>query len=130
MVDPAFSRQRYEEDLAAARIRRRRLLAPALATAALIGGGALLVWALGTQAGVTSTPPSSVLDQASSQILEKATALAATQQKAVDHLKAMQNELASSEAETKKLRQQLIEVTGKLDALQSSISNMVARSSP
>jgi len=130
MVDPAFSRQRYEEDLAAARIRRRRLLAPALAIAALIGGGALLVWALGTQAGVTSTPPSSVFDQASSQILEKATALAVTQQKAVDHLKAMQNELASSEAETKKLRQQLIEVTGKLDALQSSISNMVARSSP
>lgn len=130
MVDPAFSRQRYEEDLAAARLRRRRLLVPALAMAALIGGGVSLVWGLGTQAGMTSTPPSSAFDQASSQILEKATALAATQQKAVDHLKAMQNELASSEAETKKLHQQLIEVTGKLDALQSSISNMEARSSP
>ena len=130
MVDPAFSRQRYEEDLAAARIRRRRLLAPALATAALIGGGVSLAWALGTQAGVTSPPPASVFDQASSQILEKTKALEATQQQTVDHLKAMQSELASSEAETKKLRQQLLDVTGKLDALQSSISNMVARSSP
>lgn len=130
MVDPAFSRQRYEEDLAAARLRRRRLRAPALAVAALIGGGVSLAWALGAQVGVAGISPSPAFDRASSQILEKATALAATQQKAVDHLRAVQNELATSEAETKKLHQQLIEVTGKLDALQSSISNMTARSSP
>jgi septal ring factor EnvC (AmiA/AmiB activator) len=122
MVDPAFSRQRYEEERVAARIRRRRMLAPALAIVALIGGGVSLVWALGTPASVLVTP-SSTLDQASSQI----SALAATQQETVSRLRYVQDELAKSQSETKKLRQQLGEVTGKLDALQSSIADMAAR---
>jgi septal ring factor EnvC (AmiA/AmiB activator) len=123
MVDPAFSRQRYEEERAETRIRRRRMLAPALAIVALIGGGVWLVWALGTPAGATRTPPSSALDQASSQI----SALASTQQETVSRLRYVQAELAKSQSETKKLRQQLGEVTGKLDTLQSSIADMAAR---
>ena len=125
MVDPAFSRQRYEEDLAAVRVRRRKLLAPALAVAALIGGGISLAWGLATQAGA----PSPAFDQASTQLLAKTTALAATQQEAIDGLRNVQNEIASTKAETKKLRHQLNDVTEKLDALQLSISNMTARSS-
>ena len=105
MVDPAFSRQRYEEDRTATRLRRRRLIAPALAAMVLIGGG--VVWALAGTA--PSGAPSLVSDHD------------------LDELKAVQDQLASSQSEAKKLSEQLAEVTANLDSLRSSLAGIAAR---
>ena len=120
MVDASFSRQRHREDLAA-RAARRRLLIPIVAGFLFIGGGMSLVWGFGGAAAV-----SPAREQAENELLETTKGLQSTQQQAIDQLLVVQNQLVAQKEETKKLSEQIVAVTEKLEALQQSVADIPA----
>jgi uncharacterized coiled-coil protein SlyX len=127
MIDASFSRQRAQEDRAAARA-RRRLIIPLVAALVLIGG--VTAWAFGGSK-VDAPPPNVAIapatsGQTSDEILETAKGLQVTQQQAVDQLQVVQDQLAAQKAETKKLSEQIAAVTEKLDVLQRSVADIPA----
>jgi uncharacterized coiled-coil protein SlyX len=130
MIDASFSRQRHQEDRAAAGVRRLRVFAVALAIV-LVGLGCAMFWGFGSStvaalpssAGAGSAPARELL---ADEILETAKGLQVTQQQAVDELQVVQDQLAAQKAETKRLSDQIATLTEKLDALQGPVANVPA----
>jgi hypothetical protein len=122
MVDASFSRQRQQEDRAAAGIRQRWIFAVALGVI-LIGIGYVLLprGLANTSGGLPSAPVVTAREAVSSEILETAKGLQATQQQAVDQLQVVQDQLVAQKAETKKLSEQIAALTEKLNAAQVSV---------
>ena len=127
MIDAAFSRQKQEEDHAAARARRRPIV-PLVAAFVLISGGWMAVWAFGGSKAVA--PPSGVpttlatSGRASDELLETTKGLEVTQQQAVDQLQVVQDQLAAQQVETKELSGQVAALTEKLGALKQSVADI------
>jgi uncharacterized coiled-coil protein SlyX len=121
MIDPAYSRQRDQEDRAAVWARQRRMLIPLVAVFILLGGGLSIVWGFGS----VSSP---AREQVPNELLETAKGLEVTQQQAVDQLQVVQDQLVAQQTETKKLSEQIATLTEKLDALQQSVANIPAPS--
>src|ERR1700737_2408064 len=131
MIDRSYSRQKDQEDHAAARARRRRLIIPLVAAFVLIIGGLSIVWGFGGTS-VLAPSPSAVSaparEQVSNELLETTKGLEITQQQAIDQLQVVQDQIVAQQTETKKLSEQIATLTEKLDALQQSVANMPAPS--
>ena len=63
------------------------------------------------------------------ELLETTKGLQITQQQAVDQLQVVHDQLVAQRAETKRLSEQIAELTEKLDALQQSVANLSVPSS-
>jgi hypothetical protein len=125
MIDASFSRQREEEDRAAAGLRHRWIFAVALGIILTGLGAALLQRGLGgTTAPIVPSATTAAREQSSTELLETAKGLQVTQQQAVDQLQVVQDQLVAQKAETKKLSEQITAVTEKLEALQTLLNNM------
>lgn len=124
MIDASFSRQKYEEDRAAAGLSHRWIFAAALGILLTGLGGALLQRGLGSNGAAAPTAAATAREQASTELLETAKGLQVTQQQAVDQLQVVQDQLVAQKAETKKLSEQITAVTKKLEALQTLLNNM------
>jgi uncharacterized coiled-coil protein SlyX len=104
----------------------QRLIIPVAAAFVFIVAGLLLVRGFG---GTMAAAPSSnvahapTVEQVPHEILETAKGLWITQQQAVDQLQVVQDQLIAQKAETKKLAEQIITLTERLDALQQSVAN-------
>jgi uncharacterized coiled-coil protein SlyX len=122
MIDPSFSRQRDQEDRAAAGIRHRWIFAAALGLI-LIGLGAVLLQR-GLGGNGAAAPPSAATagEKTSIELLETMKGLQATQQQAVDQLQVVQDQLVAQRAETKRLSEQIATLNEKLDAVQQSVA--------
>jgi uncharacterized coiled-coil protein SlyX len=112
MIQSSYSHQRDQEDHAASRVRRRRLIIPTVATFIFIGAGLSMVWGFG----------------GTSELLETTKGLEVTQQQAIDQLQVVQDQLVAQQTETKKLSEQIAMLTEKLDALQQPVANIPAPS--
>jgi septal ring factor EnvC (AmiA/AmiB activator) len=109
----------------------QRLIIPVAAAFVFIVAGLLLVRGFGDT--MAAAPSSTVahaptVEQVSNEILETAKGLGITQQQAVDQLQVVQDQLATQQAETKKLSEQITTLTERLDALQQSVANPAAAS--
>jgi uncharacterized coiled-coil protein SlyX len=113
MIQSSYSHQRDQEDHAASRVRRRRLIIPAVGVFIFISAGLSMVWGF---FGGTS------------ELLETTKALEVTQQQAIDQLQVVQDQLVAQQTETKKLSERIGMLTEKLDALQQSVANIPAPS--
>jgi hypothetical protein len=122
MIDASFSRQRDQEDRAAAGIRHRWIFAAALALI-LIGLGAVLLQR-GLGGNGAAAPTAATREQ--TELLKTTKGLQVTQQQAVDQLQVFQDQLVAQKAETKKLSEQITAVTEKLEALQQSVADIPA----
>jgi hypothetical protein len=134
MVDAAYSRQRPQEDHAAVRAARRRLIIPLVAAFVLIGAGWTMVWTFGGNR-VVAPPPgvpiaSASSGRASDELLETTKGLEVTQQQVVDQLQVVQDQLATQQVETKKLSDEIARLNAKLDDLQQSVANIPAPPAP
>jgi uncharacterized coiled-coil protein SlyX len=115
MIDASFSRQRDQEDHAAAGIHHRWIFAAALGLI-LIGLGAVLLQR-GLGGNGAAAPTAATREQ--TELLEKG--LQITQQQAVDQLQVVQDQLVAQKVEMKKLSEQIATMTEKLEALQSAV---------
>lgn len=110
----------------------QRLVITVVAGLALIGAG-LTMWAVGRSAVAVPGPRVPVVSTASQplsdEILATAKALKVTQQETIDQLQIVQDQLAAQKLETKKLAEQITDITEKLEALQTSVGNLPASSS-
>jgi uncharacterized coiled-coil protein SlyX len=111
----------------------RRLVITMVAGLVLIGGG-LTMWAVGRSSVPVQEPPTppsvSTASQAlTGELLEANKALKLTQQETVDQLQIVQDQLAAQKLETKRLTEQITDLTEKLEALQTTVSNLPASSS-
>jgi uncharacterized coiled-coil protein SlyX len=122
MIDASFSRQRDQEDGAAAGIRHRWIFAAALGLIS-IGLGALLLHRGfgGSTAPIVPSVTTAAHEQISNELLETTKGLQITQQQAVDQLQVVQDQLVAQKAEMKKLSEQIATMTEKLEALQSAV---------
>jgi uncharacterized coiled-coil protein SlyX len=131
MIDLSYSRQRDQEDRAAAWARRQRMIIPLVAASILLGGGLSIVWGFGGTRVLTPSPSAvsaPAREQVSSELLETTKGLEVTQQQAVDQLQVVQDQLVAQQTETKKLSGQIATLTEKLDALEQSVANIPAPS--
>jgi hypothetical protein len=124
MIDPSYSRQKAQEENAAALARWRRLIILTVAGLIFIGAGLSIVWGFGGTRMAAPSPP--VREQASNELVETTKALRETQQQAVDQLQVVQDQLLAQQAETKKLSESITALTEKVDTLQQSIANILA----
>jgi hypothetical protein len=91
MIDPSCSRQKAQEENAAALARWRRLIILTVAGLIFIGAGLSIVWGFGGTRMAAPSPP--VREQASNELVETTKALRETQQQAVDQLQVVQDQL-------------------------------------
>jgi uncharacterized coiled-coil protein SlyX len=122
MIDASFSRQRDQEDRAAARIRQRWIFAAALGLILIGLGAVLLQRGLGGNGAAAPTSAATAGEKASIELIETTKGLQATQQQAVDQLQVVQDQLVAQRAETKRLSEQIATLNEKLDAVQQSIA--------
>jgi Tfp pilus assembly protein PilN len=122
MIDASFSRQRDQEDRAAAGIRHRWIFAAALGLILIGLGGVLLQRGFGgTTEPIVPSAATTAREQVSNELLETTKGLQVTQQQAVDQLQVVQDQLVAQKAEMKKLSEQIATITEKLEALQSAV---------
>jgi len=122
MADEALSLQGRQQ---AAQAMRRRLAITFVVALLLIGGGWITLWAAGGSPAVAPAPHAPAASRRpSDELLETTKGLQITQQQAVDQLQVVQDQLVAQRAETKRLSEQIAELTEKLDALQQSIANV------
>jgi uncharacterized coiled-coil protein SlyX len=129
MADDALSLRGPQQ---AAHDMRRRLAITLAAALVLVGGGWITLWAAGGGPTVAPAPREPTAAAANrrpvGELLETTKGLQATQQQAVDQLQVVQDQLVAQRAETKRLSEQIAELTGRLDALQQSVANLSAPS--
>jgi hypothetical protein len=123
MIDASFSRQRDKEERAAAGLRHRWIFAVALGLI-LIGLSAVLLHRGfgGSTAPIVPSVTTAAHEQISTELLETTKGLQITQQRAVDQLQVVQDQLVAQKAEMKKLSEQIATMTEKLETLQSAVS--------
>jgi septal ring factor EnvC (AmiA/AmiB activator) len=120
-------RWQVDKRLAAPWIGRR--LIPLLALCVLlVGAGGLILWATGSNSAAGVSPSVTALVQTSNELVEKTGALETTEQQTIDQLQVVQDQLASQQAETKRLTGEIEALHAKLDALAQSASEMTAPS--
>ena len=109
----------------------QRVIIPAATGLAFIGVGLFLVWGFSGTMAAAPPPrdaPAAPAAQISNEILETAKGLGLTQQQAVDQLQIVQDQLAAQQTEMKKLSNQMVTLSERLDALQQSVTNLPATS--
>jgi septal ring factor EnvC (AmiA/AmiB activator) len=127
MANVMLSQGPQQVDQVTAQAMRRRLVITLVAALVLICAGWITLWA----AGGSPAPPTPHVTAASAasrrpsdELLETTKGLQATQQQAVDQLQVVQDQLVAQQAETKRLSEQIVTLTERLDALQQSIANL------
>jgi len=129
MADDALSLRGPQQ---AARDMRRRLAITLAAAVVLVSGGWITLWAAGGSPSVAPAPAELTAAAANrrpaGELLETTKNLQVTQQQAVDQLQVVQDQLVAQRAETKRLSEQIAELTERLDALQQSVANLPAPS--
>jgi uncharacterized coiled-coil protein SlyX len=99
-----------------------RMIVATVTGAALIAGGGVAIWAAERSATVAPAPAVITASRLPSDDSSQATrALQATQQETIDQLQIVQDELAAQKIETKKLSDQIVDLTEKLEAVQSNL---------
>jgi uncharacterized coiled-coil protein SlyX len=88
----------------------------------LIAGGALTIWeARRSPPAVPAPAPPTVSRPLTDELLGTTKALQATQQETIDQLQVVQDQLAAQKLETKKLADEIAEITEKLAVVQSNL---------
>ncbi len=89
----------------------------------LVAGGTLTIW--GKRSAVASATPAPAVLMVSrpltDDVLEATKALKVTQQETIDQLQVVQDQLAAQKLETKKMADQIAEITEKLAIVQNSL---------
>jgi Tfp pilus assembly protein FimV len=87
-----------------------------------------ILWATSGNSAAVVSPGAAPVSPVQADLAERTRDLEVTEQQAVDQLQVVQDQLATQQAENKKLAGQLEALNDKLDALQQSLSNMSAPS--
>jgi uncharacterized coiled-coil protein SlyX len=88
----------------------------------LIAGGALTIWeARRSPPAVPAPAIATVSRPLTDELLGTTKALQATQQETIDQLQVVQDQLAAQKLETKKLADEIAEITEKLAVVQSNL---------
>jgi Tfp pilus assembly protein FimV len=120
-------RWQVDSRLASPPIGRRFMPVIAICGFLVITSG-LILWATGGNSAAVVSPGAAAAAPPHTDLAERTRDLEVTEQQAVDQLQVVQDQLATQQAESKKLASQLEALNDKLDALQQSLSNMSAPS--
>jgi peptidoglycan hydrolase CwlO-like protein len=107
---------------------RKSGLIAALVLGLILGAGLMGLWGIYGSAPL-SQPQPGVAANAPNETAEAIKDLQTTEQKIVGQLQSVQQTLASEQAETKRLSDQITTLNGKLDALQQSFASAQQQSS-
>jgi uncharacterized coiled-coil protein SlyX len=99
----------------------RRAIIAAVTGSALIGGGVWAIWAAERSNAAPAPAVFTANRPPSDGPSETTRALQATQQETIDQLQIVQDQLAAQKLETKKLSEQIADLTEKLEAVQSNL---------
>jgi uncharacterized coiled-coil protein SlyX len=101
----------------------QRLVFAMIAGLVLVAGGTLTIW--GKRSAVASATPAPAVLMVSrpltDDVLEATKALKVTQQETIDQLQVVQDQLAAQKLETKKMADQIAEITEKLAIVQNNL---------
>jgi septal ring factor EnvC (AmiA/AmiB activator) len=108
---------------------RRGNLVAALLLGLLLVGGFIALW-MAYGSAPPQQPRADVAAASSNEATQAIKDLQTSQQKIAGQLQSLQETLASNQAETKRLADQVTTLSGKLDALQQSFASAQRQSSP
>jgi uncharacterized coiled-coil protein SlyX len=119
----------FDSDVAAAARPRKAGFIAALVLGLILGGGLMALWK-NYGSAPPSQPEAGVAAHASDETTQAIKDLQTTEQGIVGQLQSVQQTLASEQAETKRLSDQVTALSGKLDALQQSFASAQQQPSP